>query len=113
MLTAMLELGQSLEHATWGRLVPQLIAAASIEPEMRAIQTRISEYHIGIDAQIIERAKTRGEVAEGVDTAHSALLFSAPIFYRHHYAHQPFDARWITAHVDQTVALLRSLWPGR
>ncbi len=77
------------------------------------ISRRISEYHIGIDAQIIERAKTRGEVAEGVDTAHAALLFSAPIFYRHHYAHQPVDARWITAHVDQTVALLRSLWPGR
>jgi hypothetical protein len=35
------------------------------------------------------------------------------LFYRYHYAHQPVDARWITANVDQAVALLPFLWPGR
>ena len=106
MLTAMLELGRNLQTSTWGRLVPQLIAAASIDPEMRAIQAGNSEYHLGIDVEIIERAVTRGEIAEGVDANHAALLFSSPIFYRHLYAQQPVDARWIKDHVDKTVALL-------
>ena len=106
MLTAMLELGNNLEHSPWGRLGPQLIAAASIEPEMRAIQTRTSQYHLGIDVQIIERAIDRDEIPQTIDAEHAALLFSAPIFYRHLYTSQPIEAKWIKEHVDRTVELL-------
>ena len=106
MLTAMLELGHVLEDPKWGAMMPQLMAAASIDPDISDIQRSASEYHVGIDAQIIKRAMTRGEVTQDIDADHAALLFSAPIFYRHLFARQPIDARWITSHVDKTVALL-------
>ena len=109
MLTSMLELGHYLK--TWGALVPQLLAAASIDPDMGDIQRGRSEYHLGIDVQVVERAIARGEIAEDTDADHAALLFSAPIFYRHLYAREPVDAKWITSHIDKTVALLQPTRP--
>ena len=106
MLTAMLELGQALQQTTWGSMVAQLMAAAAIDPDVARIQRAASDYHVGIDSNIIKRAIKRGEVAENIDPEHAALLFSAPIFYRHLFSRQTTDARWITAHIDETVALL-------
>lgn len=107
MLSWMLELGRALEGSIWGAMVPQLVAAASSDPNMEAIQRRNSQYHRDIDIQIVERAKRRGEIDEGIDSYHAAVMFTAPIFYRYLLARQPIDGRWITSHVDQTVALLR------
>jgi AcrR family transcriptional regulator len=107
MLHWMLELGRALEGSTWGAMVPQLVAAASTDPDMAEIQRRNSQYHRNIDIEIVERAKGRGEVDEGIDSYHAAVMFTAPIFYRYLVAREPINARWITSHVDRTVALLR------
>jgi AcrR family transcriptional regulator len=107
MLHWMLELGRALEGSAWGAMVPQLVAAASTDPDMEAIQRRNSEYHRNIDIEIVERAKRRGEIDAGIDSHHAAVMFTAPIFYRRLVSRQPIDARWITSHVDRTVALLR------
>lgn len=108
MLHAMLGLGLALEESDWGAMAPQLVAAASTNPDVSAIQARNAAYHHAIDTGIIERARARGEIAESIDSAHAALLFSAPIFYRYLHSRQPIDARWITDHVDRTVELLRA-----
>ena len=107
MLSLLLGLGRGLENSTWGGLVPQLLAAASTDPEMSDLQRKDSEYYLGILSEIIERARERGEVAADIDSAHAALLFSAPVFYRYLIARQTIDGRWITSHVDKIVALLR------
>ena len=107
MLIHMLGLGRQLEGSTWGAMVPQLVAAASTDPDMSDILRKGSEYYLSIDAEIIERAQERGEVATDIDSTHVALLFSAPIFYRYFMARHPIDGRWITSHVDATVGLLR------
>ena len=106
MLIHMLSLGH-LEGSTWWAMVPQLVAAASTDPDMSDTLRKGSEFYLRIVAEIIERAQERGEVAADVDSTHAALLFSAPIFYRYLLARQPVDGRWITAHVDATVGLLR------
>ena len=107
MLIHMLELGRQLENSTWGAMVPQLAAAAATDPDMSDILRKGSEYYLSFDAEIIERAKERGEVATDIDSTHAALLFSTPIFYRYYLARQPVDGRWITSHVDAIVGLLR------
>ena len=107
MLIHMLGLGRELEGSTWGAMVPQLVAAASTDPDMSDILRKSSEYYLRVDAEIIERAQKRGEVAADIDSTHVALLFSAPIFYRYFLARQPVDGRWITSHVDAIVGLLR------
>ena len=107
MLIHMLRLGRELENSTWGAMVPQVIAAASTDPDMSDILRKGSEYYLRIVAEVIERAKERGEVATDIDSTHVALLFSAPIFYRYFLARQPVDGRWITSHVDTIVGLLR------
>ena len=107
MLIQMLELGRQLEGSTWGAMVPQLVAAAATDPDMSDILRKGSDYYLSIDAEIIERAQERGEVATDIDSTHAALLFSAPIFYRYFLACQPVDGRWITSHVDTLVGLLR------
>ncbi len=107
MLIHMLGLGRQLEGSTWGAMVSQLVAAAATDPDMSDILRKGSDYYLSIDAEIIERAKERGEVATDIDSTHAALLFSAPIFYRYYMACQPVDGRWITSHVDTIVGLLR------
>ncbi len=106
MLSDMLGLGWALENATWGAMVPQLVAAASTDPDMSAIHREQSEYYMGRYTRIIERAKGRGEVAKDIDSSHAGLLFVTPIFYRYLLARRPLDGKWITSHVDKTVALL-------
>ncbi|MCI0771264.1 MAG: TetR/AcrR family transcriptional regulator, partial [Chloroflexi bacterium] len=108
MLIHMLGLGRQFESSTWGAMVPQLVAAASTDPDMSDILRKGSDYYLSIDADIIERARERGEVASDIDSTHAALLFSAPIFYRYFMARHPVDGRWITSHVDAVVGLLRS-----
>ncbi len=107
MLNALLGLGWELENATWGAMLPQLVAAASTDPDMSAIHREQSEHYMGFFTQIIERAKGRGEVATDIDSSHATVLFVTPIFYRYLLARRPADARWITSHVDKTVALFR------
>ena len=106
MLILMLGQGRDLEGSTWWAMVPQLVAAASTDPDMSDMMRKGSDYYLGIVAEIIERAKERGEVATDIDSTHAALLFSAPIFYRYFVARQPVDGRWITSHVDTIVGLL-------
>ncbi len=107
MLIHMLGLGREIEGSTWGAMVPQLVAAASTDPDMSDMLRKTSDYYLRIVAEIIERAQERGEVAIDIDSTHVALLFSAPIFYRYFLARHPVDGRWITSHVDAIVGLLR------
>ena len=107
MLVHILELGQHLEGTTMGAMIPQLVAAASTDPDMSDIMMNVSVHFLRIDAEIIERAKERGEVATDIDSTYAALLFSAPIFYRLLLARKPIDGKWITSHVDAIVGLLR------
>ncbi|MCH7550049.1 MAG: TetR/AcrR family transcriptional regulator C-terminal ligand-binding domain-containing protein, partial [Candidatus Krumholzibacteriota bacterium] len=67
MLINMLRLGRELEGSTWGAMVPQLVAAASTDPDMSDILRKGSDHYLSIDAEIIERAKERGEVATDID----------------------------------------------
>ena len=106
MLIHMLQLGRALEGSTWGAMVPQLVAAASTDPELSEVLRKGSEHYLKFDSEIIERAQERGEVAIDIDSTHAALLFSAPIFYRYFLTRQPVDGRWITSHVDAIVGLL-------
>lgn len=105
MLAAMLGLEQALKNSTWGAMLPQVLAAASIDADMRDIQHQDSDYHLGIDTQIIERAIERGELDSNTNPSHAAMLFAAPVFYQHLFTHR-LDAKWVTAHIDNTVALL-------
>ena len=106
MLIQMLGLRRELESSTWGAMVPQLVAAASTDPDLSDILRKGSDHYLSIDAEIIERAQERGEVATDIDATHAALLFSAPIFYKYFMARHPVDGKWITSHVDAIVGLL-------
>ena len=107
MLIHMLGLGRELESSTWGAMVPQLVAAAATDPDLSDMLRKGSDHYLRMDAEIIERAQERGEVASDIDSTHAALLFSAPIFYKYFIARNPVDGRWITSHVDAIVGLLR------
>ena len=107
MLVRMLRLGAEIEGSTWGAMIPQLVAAAATDSDMSDMLRKGSDHYLSIFAEVIERAQERGEVATDIDSIHVALLFSAPIFYRSFMARHPVDGRWITAHVDAVVGLLR------
>ena len=106
MLSSMLELGHALEKTKWGTMVAQLMAAATVDQDVAEIQQTAAEYHSSVETEIISRAVARGEIDKQTDPSHTVLLFSAPIFYRHLFYRQSATAKWITAHVDETVRLL-------
>ncbi len=53
MLIRMLGLERGLEDSTWGAMVPQLVAAASTDPDMSDILKKTSDHHLSIDIEII------------------------------------------------------------
>ena len=46
-------------------------------------------------------------IPDTIDPEHAAVLFSAPVFYRHLFDPGSATTRWITDHIDKTAALLR------
>lgn len=106
MLTAMLGLGSALEQTAWGAMVPQLLAAAAVDPDVAEIQQAAAEYHTRVDVSIVMRAIERNELPDFTDPEHISVLFSAPIFYQHLFYRKSTSAKWITDHIDNTIALL-------
>ena len=83
-------------------LMPQLAAEAQFDPELRALLHSNSRVRRAAVREILERARSRGELREGLDLEVAIDLLTAPIFIRKLITGAPINSQ--TA--DQAVEML-------
>ena len=97
-----------LEHPLFSRILPDLVAESGRDRELAELHTTM----IGIPrrdraAAIFERARERGEVADGADIELAMDLLAGPIYWRAAVRAQSIDATYLDAVTDAIVALVR------
>lgn len=65
-----------------GDLMPQLIAEAHFDPELRGVLHAKSQARRAVVRQVLERAQQRGELRDGLDLEVAIDMVTAPIFIR-------------------------------
>jgi AcrR family transcriptional regulator len=89
-----------------GRAVPQLVAEAGRNVEMRSAQSQFIAGRRSGTMEAVRRGVERGELRADTDVEMVADLVAAPIFYRHLVSGDPLDARF----ADRVVAAALAPW---
>jgi AcrR family transcriptional regulator len=90
------------------RVMPQLIAAAKVDPELSATFHEIINARRQPTRMIIERAVTRGELPRDCDVELAQDLLLGPIYYRMFITDDVLDPAVIDRLVDTVLAGLRA-----
>ena len=75
------ELAATLGDTAWSRALPGLLDAAQRDPELCRIVDAAGRARRQVVLDALERARQRGELAEGVDPQVAAALLAGPLFY--------------------------------
>ncbi|CAM3331789.1 hypothetical protein STSO111631_14275 [Stackebrandtia soli] len=86
-----------------GQLMPQLCAEAQFDPQLRDLLYSNSRGRRGVVLQILERARQRGELCDGIDVEVVVDMLTAPIFVRKLITGAPINARATDAAVDMIL----------
>lgn len=106
-LTAFLaDLAHMLRAANWASVLPSIIDAAERDDEFAALHSQLQRGHAEPVREILERAVSRGEVHESVDTAVVVATLLGPLFYRRWYSREPLDDFFIESVGEQVVMTL-------
>jgi AcrR family transcriptional regulator len=98
-------LAAKLTGSVAGRLMPALIAEASVNPEMSRTLAVFVDERRRMSASIVRRAVARGELPDDTDVDRVVDMGAGPIFYRTLVARHPLDRDEVADLVD---AVLRS-----
>lgn len=90
----------ALNETTWGRIAPQVVAAASEDQGARAvINAFMSDRYRNVN-HAFESAKSKGEVAEELDVRPLVEMTIAVPYFRKLIAGLPLDDQWLASHLD-------------
>jgi AcrR family transcriptional regulator len=100
------QLATKLRDTPAGRIMPGVIAEASVNPEMRQVLSRFIQDRRQRPREVVERAIARGELPPGTDVDLVLDLIGAVPFYRELVSGQPMDEREAERVVDVVLAAL-------
>jgi AcrR family transcriptional regulator len=104
-LIAMLtELGTKMRDTASGRILPGVIAEASVQPEMRAVLAAFIDDRRERPRALLARGVERGELPAGTDLELLLDLLGGTVIYRELIACRPTDHAYNTRLVDQVLA---------
>jgi AcrR family transcriptional regulator len=104
-LIAMLtELGTKMRDTASGRILPGVIAEASVQPEMRAVLAAFIDDRRERPRALLARGAERGELPAGTDLELLLDLLGGTVIYRELIACRPTDRAYNTRLVDQVLA---------
>lgn len=98
-------LTSSIHNTEWGKIVPQLIAAAAVNQGPADLLHGFVQDRLEIAEQIILAARARGELNTDMTSENFLILVIAPVYYRFLLAGLPIDDNWIVDHVNSMVPL--------
>lgn len=104
-LIAMLtELGDKMRDTASGRILPGVIAEASVQPEMRAVLAAFIDDRRERPRELIAQAVARGELPEGTDVELLLDLLGGTVIYRELIACRPTDRAYNARLVDRVLS---------
>lgn len=98
-----------LDHPRFGRLFPDLVAAAHRDEEVaEALRAHLGDPRRDRARVALEKAVERGEVPEGTDVELALDLFAAPLFWRLGVRRVPVDEGYLDSLAEELVRMLTS-----
>lgn len=104
MVVLMTALGHKMRATPAGRILPAVIAEASVDPGMRAMLTGFMEDRRMRPREVALRAVERGELPPDTDVELLLDVLGGTIIYRELVAGHPTDVETVTALVDRALA---------
>ncbi|XWN30546.1 MAG: TetR/AcrR family transcriptional regulator [Devosia sp.] len=90
----------ALNETPWGRLAPQVIAAAATDHDARAVINGFMFDRIASVEAVFKAAEERGELREGVPVRQLVEMAIAVPYFRKLIAGLPLDHDWLECHID-------------
>jgi AcrR family transcriptional regulator len=98
------QLGTKLRETPAGRILPAVIAEASINPEMRVVLRGFVRDRRSRPRAAVMRGIERGQLPPDIDVDLLLDVLGGAAFYRELVAGQPADEAWVSALVDRVLA---------
>lgn len=98
----------ALSETPWGQIAPQVIAAASTDPEARLVVGGFMEDRIASVTAIFQAADIRGELKPNVQVSNLVEMAIAGPYFRKLVLGEPLDPEWLERHVDAICRLAES-----
>jgi AcrR family transcriptional regulator len=104
LIALLTELGTKMRDTASGRILPGVIAEASVQPEMRAVLAAFIDDRRERPRALLARAVERGELPAGADVELLLDLLGGTVIYRELIACRPTDRAYNTRLVDQVLS---------
>ncbi|MDX8385404.1 MAG: TetR/AcrR family transcriptional regulator [Gallionella sp.] len=89
-----------LNEMPWGKIAPQVIAAAATDHEARNVLNDLMKERIASVEAIFAAAEARGEIPPGGPTRHLIEMAISVPYFRKFIDGSPLDQNWLDSHVD-------------
>jgi len=96
---------RALNDAPWGRIAPQVIAAAATDEDARATMQSFIEARVAGVTAIFDAARARGELRADAPVDDLVLMAISVPYFRKLVAGLPIDEAWLSGHVDLVCRL--------
>lgn len=97
-------LAELLTNEPMASVAASLMLESRRDPSLRALHRRFADGRIGALAEVVEKARARGELRDAPDGATVAADLGAAIFFRAMVLRVPIELDWLEAHVDECLA---------
>jgi len=95
----------ALTETRWGKIAPQVIAAASSDDRAKRLINTFVAARYEVVRSVFEAARSRGELSESANIGSLIELTVAAPYFRMLIARQPLDDDWLDSHVEQILRL--------
>jgi len=92
-----------LRSDRWATILPSMIDAAERDPELAEVHTRLHAGFMEPLHVVIDRAKTKGELAPDCEASEIIASVVGPLYYRRWFSRQPLDEAFAKSVVDHVV----------
>jgi AcrR family transcriptional regulator len=96
-------LSGQLQSARWPSILPSIIDAAERDPELAKLHSELQAEFTAPYLAVFERARSRGELARGIESAELVACIFGPFFYRRWFSREPIDARFVKRIVERAI----------
>lgn len=90
----------ALNETPWGQVAPQVIAAAAIDAQARAVIEDFMKDRIASLEDVFAAARERGELRKDAPVRQLIEMAVAVPYFRKLIAGLPLDQEWLDAHID-------------
>ena len=90
---------KALNDTPWGKIAPQVIAAAATDDQNRDLLTKWVKDRRGDVSRIFDEAMARGEIADDAPVQQLVEMSISVPYFRKLIAGLPLDRAWLDAHI--------------